>query len=156
MGHERPFDFSPDYAPAGGAARFAAGTPQILSLVALDAALDLFDGLDMSAVESKARALGDLFMSRAVTLGLETISPLPGAPRGGQASFSHPKGYEIMQALIHRGVIGDFRPPDVMRFGFSPLILSFAEVARAADMLAQILASGEWRDPRFAARKKVT
>lgn len=156
MGHARPFDFAPDYAPADGVARLAAGTPNILSLAALDAALDLFEGVDMGAVESKARALGDYFIARALALGLKSVSPGPGELRGGQASFTRANAYEIMQALIANGVIGDFRPPDVMRFGFSPLFLSYCDVARASDTLADILETEEWRDPRYAVRRKVT
>ncbi|MEQ1930627.1 MAG: aminotransferase class V-fold PLP-dependent enzyme [Parvularculaceae bacterium] len=154
MGHARPFDFAPDYAPAPGVQRFAAGTPPILSLCALDAALDAFNGVRMSDVERKARRLGDLFLEGAAALGLHSVSP-PSAKRGGQISLRHEAGYAIMQALIARGVIGDFRPPDIMRFGFSPLFLSHADIGEAVGVLGDILGSGAWRDPRFSARRIV-
>lgn len=154
MGHAAPFDFSARYAPVAGAARFAAGTPPILSLSALDAALDLFDGLDMSALEEKSRALGDFFLDCAKG---PPLTPLP-APRrrGGHVCFSSENGYAIMQALIASGVIGDFRAPDLMRFGFSPLFNSYEDAFRAAETLRRILADGEWRAPQFAERRKVT
>ncbi|NWG70851.1 MAG: aminotransferase class V-fold PLP-dependent enzyme [Parvularculaceae bacterium] len=155
MGHARPFDFRPDYAPAPGVRRFAAGTPQILSLAALDAALDAFDGASMPDVETKARRLGDLFLEGVAALGLPCLSP-PSASRGGHVSLSHPQGYSVMQALIARGVIGDFRPPDLMRFGFSPLFLRYADAARAASILEDVLRSEQWRAPHFADRRTVT
>jgi kynureninase len=155
MGHARPFDFAGGYVPAEGAARFAAGTPPILSLCALDAALDAFDGVDPADVETKARRLGDLFLERTEGLGLRTISPQSGR-RGGQVSLVHEQGYAVMQALIARGVVGDFRPPDIMRFGFSPLFLRYADVASAADALKLVLSTEEWRDQRFSMRRLVT
>ncbi|MFZ5616379.1 MAG: aminotransferase class V-fold PLP-dependent enzyme [Pseudomonadota bacterium] len=154
MGHNAPFDFASSYEPAPGVLRFAAGTPPVLSLSALDAALDLFDGLDMRLLEKKARALGDLFLDRTGGLGL----PPPPSPmrRGGHVCLKSENGHAIMQALIARGVIGDFRAPDLMRFGFSPLFLSYADVRRAAATLGDVLATEEWRRPEFAQRGKVT
>jgi len=156
MGHAAPFDFAPDYRPAEGAARFSSGTPPILSLAALDAALDVFAAIDVKAIEAKARALGDLFLARASSLGLRTISPPVGARRGGHVSLIHENGYAVVQALIARAVIGDFRAPDLMRFGFSPLFLSYTDVFDAAEALADVLTTEEWRDPRFARRGVVT
>lgn len=156
MGHAAPFDFAPGYRPAAGVARFASGTPPILSLAALDAALDVFSGIDLKIIEAKARGLGDLFLKRAAALGLETISPPQGARRGGHVSLVHENGYAIVQALIARGIIGDFRAPDLMRFGFSPLFLRYTEVFDAVDALAEILTTAEWRDPRYARRGVVT
>lgn len=156
MGHAAPFDFAPDYRPAAGALRFASGTPPILSLAALDAALDVFSGVELKLVEAKARGLGDLFLERAMALGLKTISPLQGGRRGGHVSLIHENGYAIMQALIARGIIGDFRAPDLMRFGFSPLFLRYTDVCEVADALAEILRTEEWRDPRYARRGVVT
>jgi kynureninase len=154
MGAARPFDFCTDYHPAAGSARFAAGTPPILSLVALDAALDLFEGADLSLAQAKARLLSDIFIDRAAALGLApTLGP---GPRGGHVCFAHKEGYAVMQALIARGVIGDFRAPDLMRFGFSPLFLSYADVWRAADRLADVLRTEEWRRPEFNRRGAVT
>jgi kynureninase len=154
MGHERPFDFSASYEPSAGVRRFAAGTPPILSLAALDAALEAFDGVDMREVQAKARRLGDLFLDGVADLGLASLAP-PAESRGGHVSLSHNDGYAVMQALIRRGVIGDFRPPDIMRFGFSPLFLSHSDVARAGDILARVLKAEEWRDPRFSERRLV-
>ena len=156
MGHASPFDFADDYIPAHGIERFACGTPPILSMVALDAALDAYDGVSMSAVEKKSRALGDMFISLCVELGLETISPPLGERRGGHISLPHPNGYAIMQALIARGIVGDFRPPDLMRFGYSPLYIRYTDIWDAASALKTILQDEIWRDPAFAERKKVT
>lgn len=154
MGHAAPFEFASRYAPAKGVARFAAGTPPILSLVALDAALDLFDGLNMRLLETKARALGDLFLEVTSDLGLAAL-PSP-KRRGGHICLKSANGYAIMQALIARGVIGDFRAPDLMRFGFSPLFLSYEDVRRAAEIIRDVLHTEEWRRPEFARRGKVT
>lgn len=154
MGHAAPFDFARDYSPAAGVQRFAAGTPPILSLVSLDAALDVFGGLDMRLVEKKARALGDLFLDLTRDLPLRPLAP--SQRRGGHICLASTDGYAIMQALIARGVIGDFRAPDLMRFGFSPLFLSYADVWKAAGVLRDVLVTDEWRRPEFARRGKVT
>ncbi|MFN0025515.1 MAG: kynureninase [Parvularculaceae bacterium] len=154
MGAKAPFDFSSAYEPADGVRRFASGTPPILSLAALDAALDIFDGVGLAAVEAKALALGDLFLVAAKAAGLQPIVA-PGR-RGGHVSFRHPDGYAIVQALIARGLIGDFRAPDILRFGFSPLYISYTDVWRAGEILREIMADGVWRDPRYARRAIVT
>jgi kynureninase len=156
MGHAAPFDFAPDYAPAAGVERFACGTPPILSLSALDAALDMFADLDIAALEAKAKMLGDLFLARCAALGLESVSPPPSERRGGHVSVRFEHGYEVIQALIAHGVIGDFRQPDLMRFGFSPLFLGYGDVWDAASMLANILGTEEWRAAKYSARRKVT
>ncbi len=156
MGHAAPFDFSEKYTPAPGASRFACGTPPILSLSALDAALDLFAGVEMAAIEAKAKTLGDFFLARCAGLGLESVSPLPSERRGGHVSVRFEHGYEIMQALIAHGVIGDFRAPDLMRFGFSPMFLSYRDIWDAVEMLKNIFKTQEWRDGKYAARRKVT
>jgi len=156
MGHAAPFDFSENYAPAPGTARFACGTPPILSLSALDAALDLFAGVEMTAIEAKAKTLGDFFLTRCVGLGLESVSPPPSERRGGHVSVRFEHGYEAMQALIAHGVIGDFRTPDLMRFGFSPMFLSYRDIWDAAETLKNILETQEWREKKYSARRKVT
>ena len=156
MGHKDPFAFDKTYHPAEGIRRFACATPPILSMSALDTALDLFDGIDLKHVALKARELGDLFLSRALERGLETISPAPGEQRGGHVSLRLDHGYEVVQALIARGVIGDFRAPNLARFGFSPLFLSYTDVWDAADALINVLDTDEWRDPKYALRGKVT
>lgn len=156
FGHAAPFDFASDYAPAPGVAQFAAGTPSILSCVALEGALDAFDALDMRDVEAKARTLGQIWLNRAAILGLASPSPADSNTRGGHISLTHAHGYEIVQALIARGVIGDFRSPDTMRFGFSPLFLSYAQTWRALDALAEILEVQTYLDPKFAVKQRVT
>ncbi len=160
MGHARPFDFVDDYAPAEGVDRWLCGTPPILSLAALDAALDAFDGVDMAAARAKAGALGDLFIERAearcVGKGLALASPREAAARGGQVSFRHPQGWAVMQNLIARGVIGDFRAPDVIRFGFAPLYVRHVDVWDAVEVLGEILDSESWRDSRYQTGAAVT
>jgi len=158
MGHAEPFAFASDYRPAPGIARFLTGTPSILALAALEAGVGTFDGIAMADIEAKSAALTQLFIdeiearSRQVTLA----SPRDPARRGSQVSFTHPDGYAVMQALIARGVIGDFRAPDLIRFGFAPLYNRFEDAWLAADALAGILTTREWDAPRFHARQKVT
>lgn len=159
MGHAAPFTFVDDYQPAPGVARFACGTPPILSLIALEAGVALSAAAGAPAIAAKARALGDLFIARVGDRAgdaLTLISPADGAARGGHVAFRHPDAYAIVQALIARGVVGDFRDPDVMRFGLSPLPLSFAEVARAADLLVEVVATRAYDDPAYKVRAKVT
>lgn len=156
MGHAAPFEFSSAYKPASGVSRFACGTPPILSMSALDSALDIFKDLAMDEVETKARRLGDLFLSRCAEMGLETISPEAGARRGGHVSLKFENAYEVVQALIARGVIGDFRAPNIMRFGFAPLYLSYAEVFDAAIALRDVLETKDWERPEYAVRQAVT
>jgi kynureninase len=160
MGHERPFDFAPGYAPAAGAARLMAGTPPILSLTALHAALELFDGLDPTDLLERSRRLSDLFLARAApTLeaqGFTCVSPALRQARGGHLAFAHPQAYPVVQALIAAGVVGDFRAPDLMRLGFSPLFLSRTDVWAAADRFARIMETGAWRNPAFAEQQRVT
>lgn len=158
LGHAAPFAFDLDYRPATGIGRFICGTPNMLSLVALDAALDVWDDVDMAAIRAKSMALGDLFI-RLVEQecpGFTLGSPRMAAERGSQVSLRHPEGYAIMQALIARGVIGDFRSPDVLRFGFTPLYLRHADLWDAVLHLKAVMATGEWQQPRFRARAKVT
>jgi kynureninase len=160
MGHARPFDFVDDYEPAVGIDRWLCGTPPILSLSALDAALDAFDGVDMSSVRARAGALGDLFIERVEARcedhGLTLASPREAAARGGQVSFAHPDGWAVMQNLIARGVIGDFRRPDVIRFGFAPLYVRRVDVWDAVEVLADILDTQSWRDAQFQTAAAVT
>jgi kynureninase len=160
MGHARPFDFVDDYAPAPGIDRWLCGTPPILSLTALNAALAAFDGVDMVSARAKAGSLGDLFMERVETRcvgkGLALASPREARARGGQVSFTHPRGWAVMQNLIARGVIGDFRAPDLIRFGFAPLYVRHADVWDAVEVLGEILDSESWRDPRYQTVAAVT
>ncbi|WIY70321.1 kynureninase [Aquidulcibacter paucihalophilus] len=160
MGHARPFDFVDDYAPAAGIDRWLCGTPPILSLTALNAALDAFDGVQMATARAKAGALGDLFIerveARCADKGLALASPREATARGGQVSFTHPHGWAVMQNLIARGVIGDFRAPDVIRFGFAPLYVRRTDVWDAVEVLGEILDSESWRDARFQTVAAVT
>jgi kynureninase len=160
MGHAAPFDFTDAYVPAPGIARFLAGTPPILSLAALEAGVESFEGVDMDALWAKSVSLFDLFArlveERCAGFDLECISPRQPERRGSHISFRHAHAFEICQALIAAGVIGDFRSPDVIRFGLTPLYLSHEDIWQAVDRLHSILRSESWRDPRFAIRSKVT
>jgi kynureninase len=165
LGHAAPFAFSPEYQPAWGMARFICGTPPVLSLAALECGVDTVMAADdaggMTAIREKSVALTQLFIElveqRCDGHHLTLASPRAAAERGSQVSFAHPThGYEIMQALIARGVIGDFRAPDILRFGFTPLYTRFTDAWDAVDRLRAVLESGEWRDARFSVRAAVT
>jgi kynureninase len=159
MGHAAPFAFDDDYRPVGGITRFLTGTPSVLALAALDAGLDTFAGISMRDIEEKGRALSQLFIDEVeARCGAEVrlAAPRDPARRGSHVVFAHPQGYAVMQALIARGVIGDFRAPDLMRFGFAPLYNGFSEIVRAAEILSDILSTREWDQPRFHQRAKVT
>ena len=159
MGHAEPFAFVDGYRPADGILRFLTGTPSILAMAALEAGLDTFEGIAMADIAEKSRRLSQLFVDEVEErCGREVrlASPRDPADRGSHVVFAHAEGYAVMQALIARGVIGDFRAPDLMRFGFTPLYNGFAEMVRAAEILADILGSREWDQPRFKTRAKVT
>jgi kynureninase len=159
MGHSEPFAFVDDYWPAAGILKFLTGTPSILALAALEAGLDTFAGIEMRHVAAKSQKLSRLFVDEVETrCGSEVRleSPRDAARRGSHVVFAHPEGYAVMQALIARGVIGDFRAPDHMRFGFAPLYNGFADIVRAAEILAEILANRKWDQPCFKERAKVT
>lgn len=158
MGHATPFDFAQHYAPAEGIARFLCGTPPILSLAALEAGIDLMLQADLDAAASKARRLGDLFLELAAEQcpELEPICPGPGELRGGHVAFRHPEGYALSQALVACGVVGDFRAPDILRFGLSPLYVRHQDVGRAVEVIAQLLRSRAWDRPEHRARQVVT
>ena len=156
MGHANPFDFAADYEPAPGIARFLSGTPSILALAALEAGLETFDGVAMADIEAKGRALATLFIDKVERRCAIALSgQRDRARRGSHVVVPHPEAYAVMQALIARGVVGDFRPPDLMRFGFA-LYNRFEEVRLAAEALADILDNGSWDQPRFHARRTVT
>ncbi|MFA9218786.1 MAG: kynureninase [Sphingomonadaceae bacterium] len=159
-GHAAPFAFVPDYQPAPGINRMQCGTPPLLSMIALDAALDVFDGVDMAQLRRKSQALCDLFIQlvdeRLAGHGFGLFSPRDCARRGSQVALTHEQGYAIVQALIARGITGDFRMPDILRFGFAPLYVRFIDVWHTVDVLVQIMETGEWNQPRFLTRKAVT
>jgi kynureninase len=160
MGHAQPFAFDMNYTPAEGIARYLCGTQPVLSMTALECAVDLFAGVDMHAVRAKSLALTDRFIALVEPLcaqhGLTLITPRAHDRRGSQVALRHPDGYPIVQALIARGVIGDFRAPDILRFGFAPLYLRYQDVDDAVTILADILATAAWRAPEYQARNHVT
>ncbi len=159
MGHSDPFAFDDGFQPAQGIERFLTGTPSILALATLYAGLSTFDGISMHEVQEKSRKLSQIFIEEVNELcGAQVVlaSPADPAKRGSHVVFAHPDGYALMQALIERGVIGDFRAPDLIRFGFAPLYNSYADVVRAAAILSEIVQSAEWDQPRFKQRAKVT
>ena len=160
FGHAAPFAFEPDYRPAPGITRNQCGTPPILSMVALDAALDIWDDVSMNEVRRKSvalcRMLIDLTETRCARHGVRLAGPRNMEERGSHVSLHCPEGYAVMQALIANGVIGDFRAPDMIRFGFTPLYTSFTEAWDAAAILARVLDGRLWDRPEFRARKAVT
>jgi kynureninase len=158
MGHQSPFAFDLDYRPGAGIERMRVGTPPVIAMAALDAALDVWDGVSMADIRKASIALADLFIREveARCPDLTLASPRDGNKRGSQVSFRHQQGYAIMQALIARGVIGDFRAPDAMRFGFTPLYIGETEVRAAVDVLADIIANRRWDTEEYRKRALVT
>jgi len=165
LGHVAPFDFSSDYRPGPGVSRFICGTPPILSLAALECGVDVFASVlplgGLEALRQKSLALTSLFIqlveARCAGHGLRLVTPRDHDVRGSQVCFAREEGaYAIIQALIGRQVIGDFRAPDILRFGFTPLYTRYVDVWDAVDRLEAVLRSGEWREPRFNVRAAVT
>ncbi len=157
MGHAAPFDFSDSYVPAPGMGRLLAGTPPILSLAALEVGVALIAEIGVGRLAAKSQALTGLFLATlGEPPGLTLASPADPAARGSHLAFRHANAHELAQALIARGIIGDFRAPDILRLGFAPACLSFAEIWHAARALADILDSGSWDQPRFRQRRPVT
>lgn len=158
LGHEAPFAFDLDYRPAAGVERMRVGTPPILQLVALEAALDVWDMVDMQDLRARSLALTDQFIAQvsAACPDLTLVTPRDPAQRGSQVSLRHPQGYAIVQALIAHGVIGDFRAPDILRFGFTPLFTTDDDVSRAVHILAEIMEKRIWDQPQFHTRNAVT
>jgi kynureninase len=159
-GHASPFAFDRSFKPGDGIRPMLCGTQPILSMRALAGALEVWDDVDLDQLREKSLGLTDLFIALVEEgcgrFGVTLAAPRERTMRGSQVSFRHPHGYEIMQALIERGVVGDFRSPDHMRFGFAPLYLSYADVHAAATTLHDILANSTWRASRFAIRGRVT
>jgi kynureninase len=160
FGHAHPFAFAEHYTPAAGIDRMQCGTPPMLSLLALESALEVFDGVSVAALRAKSTALCDLFIRLAdATLGgfgVTVASPREASARGSQVSLSHPRGHPIVQALIANGIIGDFRAPDVLRFGLVPLYVRFVDVFDTVETIERILRTGEWNQPKFLAQRAVT
>ncbi len=148
-----------DYEPAPGIASFASGTPPVLALSALEAALSAFDGVSVSSLRARSLELTDAFMDGVLSRFpdvFEIVTPRAHERRGSQVSLRHPSAYGVVQALIDRGVIGDFRDPDIARFGFAPLYNTLDDVATALDRLALVLENEEYADPAYAERNAVT
>ncbi|WP_028649002.1 kynureninase [Nocardiopsis sp. CNT312] len=158
-GHARPFDFTPEYEPSPGVSRFLSGSQPLVAAAALEASLDVWARADLGLVRAKSLAMTDLFLHRAAEAGLASLTPPEHERRGSQVALLEPErgaGYPIVRALIEHGVIGDFRAPDVMRFGFTPLYLRYVDVYDAASALVEVVRTGEWRRGRFAVRDRVT
>jgi kynureninase len=158
LGHEKPFDFSLQYNPAVGIDRMRIGTPPVIGLAALEASLDIWDKVNISDVRRASIDLTEQFIKGVERYCpmLSLITPRNPKNRGSQVSFSFQNGYAAMQACIEHGLIGDFRAPDVMRFGFTPLFIDADDVERAIAILARIMSRELWQDPKFQKRKKVT
>jgi kynureninase len=165
MGHAAPFEFTPGYRPAPGIRRYLCGTPAVLSLAALECGVDTVLAAEahggMAALRAKSvamtRAFTALVETRCAGHGLTLASPRDDALRGSQVCFAHPThGYAMVQALIARGVVGDFRAPDILRFGFTPLYTRFVDVWDSVEHLRQVLDNEEWREARFNQQAAVT
>jgi kynureninase len=160
LGHASPFAFEASYRPATGIASAVVGSPPIVAMTALEAGVDIFLRQDMGAIRAKSEALTEIFrtlvMSRGHELGIACATPAAPELRGSQISFRHPKAYEIVQALIARGVTGDFRASDILRFGFTPLYLRYVDAWDAAAHLVDTIESRAFEEPRYAVRQAVT
>jgi len=158
MGHAAPFAFTDDYAPAPGIDRLLTGTPPILGLAALEEGVRLIAEIGVERLAAKSRALSQFLRAAVAEVApdLACVSPEDPQPRGSHLSFRHPEAYAIAQALIARGVIPDFRAPDVLRLGLAPAYLRFDDCWHAAQALGEVLASGEWERPEFKTRATVT
>ena len=159
MGHRAPFEFSGSYEPAAGLQQMLTGTPPVLALSSLDASLDDVVDAGIARLRTKSVALCELFINhveaRCAGQGLVLASPRDAVHRGSQVSFRHENGFAVIRALLDSKVIGDFRAPDIMRFGIAPLYTRFVDVWDAAEKLAEVLESGTWREPRYSVRGTV-
>ena len=158
LGHAAPFAFEPRYRPGHGIERMRVGTPPVLAMAALEAALDVWEDVDMAALRARSLELTALFIEEveARCPRLQLVTPRAPDRRGSQVSFRFAEGYAAMQALIARGVIGDFRAPDIMRFGITPLYIDEADIRRAVDVLAEVMDGDLWDDPAYRTRAAVT
>jgi len=156
MGHAEPFAFEDCYRPAAGMKRWLTGTPAILGLAALEVGVDLWAGADIDAAWAESQALWSILHDAGTAAGLHCVTPADPAHRGSHISFRHPHAHAIVQALIARGVVGDFRAPDIARFGLTPLYLSRDDVTRAGAILAEVMRTEAYRAPEYQARQAVT
>lgn len=160
FGHARPFDFTPDYEPAPGIQQMLTGTPSVLAMAAVDKALEVFADVDLSELREKSLKLAEVFhqllKEHELDSALHVITPLERDERGSQLSYHYEHAYGLCQALIERGVVADFRAPNYIRFGFTPLYNSFADIGHAIDQLREVIAAEEHLDPRWQNRNSVT
>lgn len=160
MGHKTPFSFDPKYQAAHGMRQFLCGTPPVLSMGVLDAALGVFEGIDMSVLREKSIKLGELFLQLVLANDsldeLDLVSPKESTARGSQLAFAHPQAFAICQALIERGVIADFRAPDVLRFGFAPLYIRYRDIRDSVQILSDIFANEIYKEEKYSRLQKVT
>lgn len=158
LGHDAPFEFDLEYRPAPGIERMRVGTPPVIQMAALDAALEVWETVDMSKLRAASIALQELFIHHVEKRvpQLTLASPRDSAQRGSQVSFAFENGYAAMQAVIARGVIGDFRAPNIMRFGFTPLYIDEADVLAAVDHIETVMQDRLWDDPKYLTRQRVT
>jgi kynureninase len=160
FGHASPFTFDQAYVPAQGMSRMLVGTTSVLSMIALEEALKVYEGVSMQVIRTKSESLTQLFIelydAHIAPLGFGVATPRDASQRGSQVSFTHSEGYAIMQALIARGVVGDFRAPNILRFGFAPLYVSYADVVHSVEILREVIESGAWKQAEFQQRKAVT
>jgi kynureninase len=158
LGHEAPFDFTPTYHPAPGIERMRVGTPPVIALAALESALDIWDLVTMEEILIESVSLTEKFIQNIESTCpmLTLASPRDPGSRGSQVSFRFADGYAAMQALIARGVIGDFRAPDIMRFGFTPLFINMKDVSQASEIISEMMNTRAWDRPEFKARSRVT
>jgi len=160
MGHRTPFSFEQNYQAAEGMRQFLCGTPPVLSMGVLDAALSIFEDVDMHVLRRKSIRLGELFLQLVVANDhlneLALVSPMESTERGSQLAFAHPRAFAICQALIARGVIADFRAPDVLRFGFAPLYLRYKDIRDSVQILSDIITNGIYKEEKYSRLQKVT
>jgi kynureninase len=158
LGHASPFSFEQTYTPGMGIDRMRVGTPAILQMAALDAALDVWDSVDLADLRAASVSLSERLIQAIAATCPELILASPKEPsmRGSQVCFSHPEGYAIMQALIAHGIIGDFRAPNIIRFGITPLFQSARDMDHVAKTLGTIMKNRLWDEPKFKVRAHVT
>ncbi|MDP6190170.1 MAG: kynureninase [Gammaproteobacteria bacterium] len=158
LGHARPFDFVDQYQAAPGIEQAMCGTPPVLANAALECALEIMEQADLQALRRKSLQLGNIFIQLIAQYcpEFELVSPTDETQRGSQVSITHPQGYAIMQNLIERQIIGDFRAPDNLRFGFAPLYIRYVDMWHTVQTLADIMATGSWQEARFRQRQQVT
>ena len=160
MGHIQPFEFVVNYQPANDICKYICGTPPIIAYKAIESGLTVFEQVSMNVVREKSIKLSEMFIQlmqqECIKFGFELFSPRNAEQRGSQVSFTHGNGFSIMQTLISHSVVGDFRQPNILRFGFSPLYIRFEDVWHAVICLREIMQTKEWQSEQFNKRGYVT